>query len=325
MHSSPADRLSLIRLGALMLLASCLVQPQARADEEEVHLLFHSLSWGMVRGQTVRFNVANPEQRSARAGMLFAQVTLLDSSGAPIAKGEEIAIPPGALRSIDFGYDDLSLAGEPTSGRVQTRAQIRYRSFAILDRTSLIPTSIELLDDSSGHATRLPTKPKEIVVVGSKSPADAAAPALTELPVIVYAERALMGLTHGQTLRVTAVHRGGEPRQRHRPVVARAKLYDANGALLAESVEATLAAGTFHSFDFDRAALSPPGEPISGRLQLRVRVELVPEDPHGFVRDPRATGLLDASLELIDNSTGGTTATVWLTTGFFEVVEPKPD
>lgn len=323
MHSSPADRLSLVRLGAFVLLASCLVEPQARAHEEEVRFVFHSLSWGMVRGQTVRFNVANPEQPPLRPAMRFAQVTLMDSSGAPIASAEEIAIPPGALRSIDFGYDDLSLTGEPGSGRVQTRAQIRYRSFALVDRsrTSLPPTSIELLDDNSGRARWLPTNPEEIVAVGSRLPADAAARGQTELPVIVYAGRALMGLTHGQTLRVTAVHRGGAPRQWARPVGARAKLYDANGILLAQSVEATIAAGAFHSFDFDRAALSPPGEPTSGRLQLRVRIELVPEDPW-FVRDPRATGLLDASLELIDNSTGGTAAAVWLTTGFFEVVDP---
>jgi hypothetical protein len=102
------------------------------------------------------------------------------------------------------------------------------------------------------------------------------------------------------------------------------KLYDANGALLAQSAEAAIAPGESLSFDFNRAALPAPGEPIGGRLQMLVSLEASASDPFYFTQDPKASGLLATSLELIDNSTGRT-AVVWLTIGFFEVVlAPKP-
>jgi hypothetical protein len=314
---------SIIRLGVLALLALCLFQLQVRA-QEEVSLVFHTISWGMGRGQTARFTVFNPNEPSERERrMIFVQVTLLDARGAVIAQSDEIAIPPGAFRSVDFRRADLPVAGE----RAQTRAQIRYRSFYIVDRTRAIgfpSTSIELIDDDTGLSTLLISqKPKEIVVVGSNSPLIAPAQTLTELPVIVYSGRTLMGLAYGQTLRANGFYPGASADPQLQSVQARARLYDANGALLAQSAEATIAPGEFHSFDFDRAHIAASGESGGGRLQTLVSLEAT-RDPFSFTQDPKATGPLATSLELIDNSTGRTTA-VWLTVGFFEVVPtPKP-
>jgi hypothetical protein len=278
----------------------------------------------MARGQTARFTVFNPNEPSERERReVFVQVTLLDARGAEIAQSNEIAIPPGAFRSVDFRRDDPPVSG----GRAQTRARVRYRTFSIVDRTQLtgFPTSIELIDDATGHTTPLISqKPKEIVVVGSKSPVIAPAQTLTDLPVIVYAGRALMGLAYGQTLRVNALYPGDTADQERRSVRARAGLYDANGALLAQSAEATIAPGEFHSFDFDRADIAASGESGGGRLQMLVILEASATDHSSFTQDPKAAGPLATSLELIDNSTGRTTA-VWLTVGFLEVVPtPKP-
>jgi len=314
---------SQVRRAALALLALCLIQPQVRA-QEEVSLVFHTISWGMVRGQTARFTVFNPNEPSERERReVFVQVTLLDARGAAIAQSDEIAIPPGAFRSIDFKRDDLPVSG----GRAQTRAQVRYRTFPVVDRTQLTvwPTSIELIDDATDHTTPLISqKPKEIVVVGSKSPVIAPAQTLTDLPVIVYGGRALMGLAYGQTLRVNAFYPGATADPQRQSVRTRVSLYGANGALLAQSAEATIAPGEFHSFDFDRADIPASGEPAGRRLQMLARLEASAFDPSSFTQDPKATGPLATSLELIDNSTGRTTA-VWLTVGFFEVVPtPKP-
>jgi hypothetical protein len=134
----------------------------------------------------------------------------------------------------------------------------------------------------------------------------------------------LIGLTYGRTLRVNAVYPGAPADPHRQSVRARVKLYDTNGASLAQSAEATIAPGELRTFDFDRVALTAPGEPIGGRLQMLVSLEASATDPSSFTQDPKATGLLATSLELIDNSTGRTAA-VWLTVGFFEVVPtPKP-
>src|SRR5262245_15959359 len=317
---------SQVRRAALALLALCLIQPQVRA-QEEVSLVFHTLSWGMVRGQTARFTVFNPDEPLERERLeVFVQVTLLDARGVAIAQSNEIAIPPGAFRSVNFKRDDLPVAGD-LAGRVQTRAQVRYRSFYLVDRTQLTvwPTSIELIDDVTGRTTPLISqKPKEIVVVGSKSSAMAPAQPLTELPVIVYAGRVLMGLAYGQRLRVNASYPGAPANPQCQSVRARVRLYGANGALLVQSAEAIIAPGEFHSFDFDREEIPASGEPIGGRLPMRVSLEASATDPSSSAQDPNATGPLATSLELFDTNTGRTTA-VWLTVGFFEVVPPpKP-
>jgi hypothetical protein len=142
---------------------------------------------------------------------------------------------------------------------------------------------------------------------------------LTELPIIVYAGRSLIGLTHGQTLRVNALYPGGLPA---RSVRARVTLHDVNGALLTQSAEATLERGGFHSFDFVRADIPASGEPVGRRLQVRVSLKVTAVDPSLFAHDPSAPGLFPTSIELVDNSTDRLTA-VWLTTGFFEVVPPR--
>jgi hypothetical protein len=189
-----------------------------------------------------------------------------------------------------------------------------------------LPTSIELIDAGTGHTTLLVSqKPTEFGFIGSKPPVIAPSQALTELSVIVYASRGLIGLTNRQTLRVNALY-PGDPAEPHRrsahAVQARVSLYDANGSLLVRSAEAAIAPGEFHSYDFHRAGISASGEPVGRRLQMRVSLEIATTDPSWSSQDPNATGPLATSLELFDNNTGRTTA-VWVTTGFFEVLPPR--
>ena len=109
----------------------------------------------MVRGQTTRVSVVNlnePPVREQQRRMVFVQVMLFDAGGAMIAESDEIAIPSGESRSVDFNRDTLSVAGDD-SGRLQVRAQIRYRPFPIVDRSQLTlwPTSTQLIDNITGR------------------------------------------------------------------------------------------------------------------------------------------------------------------------------
>jgi hypothetical protein len=157
------------RLIALTLLIGCFAELQisaqdfdgkattstGRSEPDKMSALLHTSSWGMTCGQTARLIVVNPIEPSERESqqMLFVQVVLFDANGAVIAESDEIAIPPGEIRSVDFNRDAISLAGEPGSGRLQVRAQVRYRSFFLVDRTRAIgfPASLELIDNLTGQ------------------------------------------------------------------------------------------------------------------------------------------------------------------------------
>jgi hypothetical protein len=120
------------------------------------------------------------------------------------------------------------------------------------------------------------------------------------------------GIAPGQTLRVNLANlieaqgRGQKPVD----VFARVRVYDAQGRVIAQSAELQIPLKEFRSFNFNRDALSVPGELGTGRLQMRVSLEERTSEPYPFVRHARARGLLPASLEVIDNSTGMTTATL---------------
>lgn len=140
---------------------------------EEVGFVFHTISWGMVRGQTARFTVVNPnkpDSQNSRNGQARYLVVTYDGTQHAIAQSDEIIIPPGEFRSVDFSRDALALAGEPGTGRVQVAAVINV-SVQVLSRSTAntdFSVSMELLDSTGKTTLLLSSKPKEIVVVGSK-------------------------------------------------------------------------------------------------------------------------------------------------------------
>jgi hypothetical protein len=134
---------------------------------------------GIVSGQTLRISVFNPlappppGADSLKFKMLFAPLILL-ADGSVVAQGDEIALDPGEFHSFDFKRADLPLAGVPGADRLQARVEIRRRFFpGFVSRFPQgdldgAPTVVEIVDDSTGKTTTLSSKPKEIVVVGSK-------------------------------------------------------------------------------------------------------------------------------------------------------------
>lgn len=287
----------MVRLAALALLAFFFIQANvhatqpinSRAAQAVVFVGGWGASVGLARGQTLRVNVSNENEPGARSGSepVFALATLYDARGNTLAQSAEVAMRAGEFRSLDFNRDDLHLTGEPGTGRVQVRAQIRYRSFFIVDRTQLTPPALEVIDKSSGKTNIA------VLAYRANDRLSNSGPGANYL-----------GIVPGQTLRVTMFNPSepGSPAGRE-PLRARVKLYDAHGNLIAESAEVRIAAGQFHSFDFNRADLPLAGEPGTSRAEIRTTALWGVRARHSFGPDD-----IPASLEIVDNGTGQTTA-----------------
>lgn len=112
-----------------------------------------------------------------------------------------------------------------------------------------------------------------------------------------------MGLAPGQTLRAAISNvAGGET------IRASAVLLDAQGRVLAQSVQASIGPGAFRSFDFPREALAAAGEPTTGRLQVRLSVAIDAASARPSDAMLELTRGLAPTLELIDATTGRTAA-----------------
>jgi hypothetical protein len=252
-------------------------------------LTFNGQTTGLGRGQLLRLTASNGIEPDTRGGSepVKALATLYDAQGAPIADRVEVEIPAGEFRTFDFDPEQLHLTGEPGTGRIQVRTQIRYRSFAILDRTQLSPPSIEIIDKISGITT------VAIAAYRANDRLRTAGPTDVEL-----------GIIPGQTLRLTMFNptEPGTP-EGTEPLLARVKLFDQHGLLIAESSEVLIRAGEFHSFDFNRSDLPLAGEPGTGRAQVRTAALWGVRTRTSFGPDD-----VPASLEIVDNGTGRTMA-----------------
>ena len=52
------------------------------------------------------------------------------------------------------------------------------------------------------------------------------------------------------------------------------KVFDGRGVLIAQTIDIEIAAGCFQSIDISRESLNLPGDPNTGRLQVRAEVEI---------------------------------------------------
>ena len=120
----------------------------------------------------------------------------------------------------------------------------------------------------------------------------------------------ITGLARGQTLLYTWAN-PNDPNTQQRefePLRIQVKLLAADESVIAQTAAAAVGAGQFQSFDFNRDQINLPGEPGTGRLQVRLEVLLV-----GQLKYPNLVlkqGILDTfhdNLEVIDNNTGQTT------------------
>jgi hypothetical protein len=199
MYSNSSHRSSIVRWTALALLGSCFAQPTARALGPSESAIAQITSpdpapssaggqdsiWidigsplGIVPGQTLRITVLNPlapappGEDGRKYKMLFAPL-ILDADGRVIARSDEITLDPGQFHSFDFQRADLPLAGEPDTGRLQVRSEIRARFFpgiAARIPQGKIHGAVELIDDATGKTVVLQPRSFQIVSAGRNVP-----------------------------------------------------------------------------------------------------------------------------------------------------------
>ena len=129
---------------------------------------------GFVPDESIRITVVNPDQPQSQAGggrkykMLVAPL-ILNAQGEVLASADEVEIESGEFHSFDFSRNNLNRTGEPGTGRVEVRVQLRYRFFSVVDRSQLkpenFPVSLELLD-SSGRTVFLQPNAFQIISSG---------------------------------------------------------------------------------------------------------------------------------------------------------------
>jgi hypothetical protein len=119
------------------------------------------------------------------------------------------------------------------------------------------------------------------------------------------------GIAPGQTARISLVNfAAGSGRslngsaRSNDPVIARIQLLDTEGEVSAQSDEILVAPGQVRFWDAPHESLLTLGEPRNGRIQVRARI-LVTTSPSEGRRNRTPLG---ATVELVDPSTGETTA-----------------
>ena len=80
---------------------------------------------GFVPGETLRISVVNPNTL-VQGTRVTAHVNVFNAAGQRLAVSEDVALLPGQIRNFDFNRDDLQVAGERDTGRLEVRAEIHY-------------------------------------------------------------------------------------------------------------------------------------------------------------------------------------------------------
>ena len=144
---------SVLRKATLALIAFSLfplsVGAQSAGRSGETIVVGQTALVGLARGDMLRFTAFNPIKTEAgqRNEPISLQLKLYDAHGDVIAESAQVEIPPGEFRSIDFNRDELPVAGEAGTARVQLRT---IPLWGVRSRIRLfVATSLEIIDNNT--------------------------------------------------------------------------------------------------------------------------------------------------------------------------------
>ena len=305
---SKSARYFLLSWASAVLIALSVVHTAARAQvNPKSFQIISAGSAGFAPGQKLRYTWTNlsdsdPQQRDI--GPQHVSVRLLSAEGRVIAQDQAAAVGAGKFQIFEFHRDQITLPGEPNTGRLQVRLEAtvsgnpKWNDIVLKRGADTFDDALEIVDARGGTAAS--SKPKEIVVVGTPIP---------PMPVPggwIDLGSGTAGIVPTQMLRVSvlnpvpqAVGNG----QRFKMLFA-ITIYDADGRAIARGNQTVLDPGEFRWFDFKYAELAQRGEPGTGRLQVRVEIE---QRFFPGITARISLGNVPAVLELVDGSTGTTT------------------
>ena len=277
------------KLAALALATLCVLQTQINAQELNGYVVMFP-SVGLAPGERFRLTLFSPDGVRVRA-----QAQVHTSGGLLVSMGDGSVrlVRGGTFQSFDLNRSDIPLAGEEGTGRLQLRASCYIRMAQPWLKVDGLAVSLETIDITDGTSNTFLAG--EHIIPGT---ADGGGRDV----LIGDARRdVLMGIVRGQTLRVTVFNppsfeteAGLEPERTS--ANGHIKIFDGNGAVIAQSNQAVIEQGAFRSFDFNRNDL--PESSGSNRLQVRI-------SPFFAFQSQRLPPLL-ASFEIVDNNTGRT-------------------
>jgi hypothetical protein len=287
-------RYSLI-VALIGVVAASTARAQAPTEQTRPVIFIHDMApVGLAHGQSLRITVSGPSLPDQGHGTGYkALVCIFIVDGKQVARSEEITIPAGGFHSFNFDRNALPLPGEAGTGRLQLRGSLRLSSSEAIGRVAVSMEIVEVKDGTS-----------HTVLVWEKLPSQARLPG-GDIILSGLGNDAMMGIVPGQTLRITLLNppSSGSEAGRQPTANGHVMIFSNAGILLAQSGNLVIPSGEFRSFDFNRNALSLPGEPGTGRLQVRAVVE----GTFTLTFTGQTTRVpLSASWELVDNSTGRT-------------------
>jgi hypothetical protein len=275
-------------IGLLVLISLAGSGAQAQDQTRQVTVIQDTAPVGLIYGQTLRYTWAfiTRPLHNREFEPLRIRVRLLDADGSVISQEEAAAVGAGQFQSFDFNRDLISLAGEPGTGRLQTRLEatlvvIQSRTGSVLEQSILqtFANAVEVIDNSSGRSTvRFSgTKGNQIISAGNDY---------------------LIGIVPGQSLRVSAAIADNPGSSEAEPINFKLRAYDRAGNVIGESDEVEVPRGQFRTIRFNYEDLRVTSEPGTGRKQVRLRMFAIVDRTH--------LSPILASFETVEDSTGKT-------------------
>lgn len=248
----------------------------ARRDPPAVNVL---PPVGIAFGQTLRVNFLN-----VGSNPLEIVPCIFDGDGAHLKTGARLTLAPGQMRSLDLSRSEIG-------GRSENSVEVRAGVHADKSDLKHLMVAGEVIDDATGKSS--------LYVPGQQDPSDPvrAGRVTTTLGPV--------GITAGQTLRVTFLNVG------RNPIEADPCIFDGDGAHLKEGATMILAPGQMRSFEISWS------EAAGGRTETRIQMRGA-----AHVGRSDAKQLLMAG-EVVEDTTGR--SSLYVSPGTSKGFDPQPD